>query len=87
MPDLGEGNVVKELDEELAGKVCLVTGESFNGDEDGRGGNDEGVQGMDSRCGKKGESNQLRVGQGCVGRFIRWSGWKIWHSYGGGLER
>ena len=87
MLDLGEGNVVKELDEELAGKVHLVTGESFNSDENGRGGNDEGVQGMDSRRGKKGESNQLRVGWGCVGRFIRQSGWEIWHLYGGGLER
>ena len=43
MLDLGEGNVVKELDEELTGEVSLVAGESFDGDENGRGGNDEGV--------------------------------------------
>ena len=49
MLDLGEGNVVEKLDKELTGDVSLVTGESFNGDEDGRGGNDEGVQSVDSR--------------------------------------
>ena len=49
MLDLGEGNVVEKLDKELAGDVSLVAGESFNGDEDDRGGNDEGVQSMDSR--------------------------------------
>ena len=43
MLDLGEGNEVQELDKELAGDVSLVFRESFNGDEDGRGGNDEGV--------------------------------------------
>ena len=50
MLDLGEGNVVEKLDKELAGDVGLVTGESFNGNEDGRGGNGEGVQSVDSRC-------------------------------------
>ena len=50
MLDLGEGNVVEKLDKELAGDVSLVTGEPFNGNEDGRGGNNEGVQSMDSRC-------------------------------------
>ena len=49
MLDLGKGNVVEKLDKELAGDVSLVTGESFNGNEDGRGGNGEGVQSMDSR--------------------------------------
>ena len=43
MLDLGEDDVIKELDEEMAGEVGLVTGEFFNSDEDGRGGNDEGV--------------------------------------------
>ena len=61
MLDLGEGNVVKELDEELAGDVSLVTGESFNGNEDGRGGNNKGVQSMDSRCQEENELGQLRV--------------------------
>ena len=50
MLDLGEGNMVEKLDKELAGDVGLVARESFDGDEDGRGGNDEGIQGMDSRC-------------------------------------
>ena len=50
MLDLGEGNVVEKLDKELAGDIGLVAGESFHGDEDGRGGNNKGVQGMDSRC-------------------------------------
>ena len=49
MLDLGEGNVVEKLDKELTGDVGLITGESFNGDEDDRGGNDEGVQSVDSR--------------------------------------
>ena len=87
MLDLGEGNMVKELDEKLASKVGLVTGESFNSNEDGRGGNDEGVQSVDSRHGKKRELDQLRVGWGHMGRFIKRSGWEIWHSYGGWLER
>ena len=50
MLDLGKGNVVEKLDKELAGDVGLVAGESFNSDEDGRGGNNEGVQSVDSRC-------------------------------------
>ena len=79
MLDLGKGNVVKELDKELAGKVGLITGESFDSEEDGRGGNDEGVQSVDSRCREKRESDQLRVGQGHVGRFIRGKHWEIWH--------
>ena len=79
MLDLGKGNVVKELDKELAGKVGLITGESFDSEEDGRGGNDEGVQSVDSRCREKRESDQLRVGQGRVGRFVRGRCWEIWH--------
>ena len=50
MLDLGEGNMVEKLDKELAGDVSLVVRESFNGTEDGRGGNNEGVQGVDPRC-------------------------------------
>ena len=79
MLDLGKGNMMKELDEELAGKVSLITGESFDSDEDGRGGNDKGVQSVDSRCREKRESDWLRVGQGCVGRFIERGCWEIWH--------
>ena len=49
MLDLGEGNMVEKLDKELAGNVGLVARESFDGDEDGRGGNDEGIQSVDPR--------------------------------------
>ena len=45
MLDLCECDVV----EELAGNISLVTGESFNGDEDGRGGNDKSIEGIDPR--------------------------------------
>ena len=41
---------------------------------------------MDAGCGEKADLNGCKVGWGQVGRFIRWSGWEIWHSYGGGLE-
>ena len=43
MLDLGESNEVQELDEELASEVSLVTRESFDSDEDGRGSDDKGV--------------------------------------------
>ena len=47
---MGEGNVMEKLDKELTGDVVLVTGEFFDSDEDDRGGNDKGVQSVDSRC-------------------------------------
>ena len=50
MLDLGKGNMVKKLDKELTGDVGLVARESFDGDEDGRGGNDEGIQSVDPGC-------------------------------------
>ena len=43
MLDLSKGDVMEKLDKELTGKVGLITGESFDGNEDGRGGNDKGV--------------------------------------------
>ena len=49
MLDLCECDVVEELDEKLTGDVSLVTGESFNCNEDGRGGNDESVEGINPR--------------------------------------
>ena len=79
MLDLGKGNVVKELDKELARKVGLVTGESFNSNEDDRGGNDDGVQSMDSRHREKSKLDWLRVGWGHVERFVRGRCWEIWH--------
>ena len=41
---------------------------------------------MNVRCGKEVDLDGDRVGRGGVGRFVRWSGQEIWHSYGGGLE-
>ena len=49
MLDLCKCNVVEELDKKLTGDIGLVTGESFDGDEDGRGGNDESVEGINPR--------------------------------------
>ena len=87
MLDLGEGGEVQKLDEELAGEVGLVSRESFNGDEDGGGGDNEGVQDVDSRGQEEGKSDRLRVRRGRVGRFVSVRGREIWHSYGGGLDR
>ena len=47
MLELGEGNVMEELDEELAGDVLLIGGEFFDGNEDGWGSDNKDVQGMD----------------------------------------
>ena len=41
--DLGEGDEMQELDEELASEVSLIAGESFDSNEDGRGGDDKDV--------------------------------------------
>ena len=41
---------------------------------------------MNMRCGEEVDLNGDRVRWGRVGRFVRWSGWEIWHSYGGGFE-
>ena len=41
MLELGEDNVVEELDQKLAMDVLLVWRESFNGDEDGGGSDSE----------------------------------------------
>ena len=43
MLDLGKSDEVQEVDEKLAGEVGLIVGESFDGNEDGRGGDDDGV--------------------------------------------
>ena len=49
MLDLGECDVVEELDKKLTGDIGLVTGKSFDHDKDGRGGNDESVEGINPR--------------------------------------
>ena len=41
--------MVEKLDKELTGDVSLVARESFDSDEDGRGGNDEDIQSVDPR--------------------------------------
>ena len=43
MLDLCECDVMEKLDKELAGDVCLVAGESFNGNEDGGSGDNKGI--------------------------------------------
>ena len=44
---LCECDVMEKLDKELAGDICLVTGESFDCDEDRGGGNDKSIEGVD----------------------------------------
>ena len=78
--------MVEELDQELARDVLLVGRESFNGNEDGGGGNGEDEESMDARHGEEVDLDGGCIRQGQVGRFIRGRGWEIWHSYGGGLE-
>ena len=46
MPELGEGDVMEKLDKELAGNVLLVRGESLNSNEDGGGGDEKDVEGV-----------------------------------------
>ena len=79
MLDLCECNMMEELNEKLTGNVCLIAGKVFDGDEDGRGGNDEGV---DLRCQEESNLDGLRVGQGHVGRFIRGRGQEVGHRKG-----
>ena len=50
MVDLCECDVMEELNKKLASDIHLEAGESFDGDEDGRGGNDEGIEGINPRC-------------------------------------
>ena len=75
------------MDEELAGDVSLITRESFDGNEDGGGGDNEGEQCVNSRGGEKFKPDRLRVGRGRVGRFVSARGDEIWHSYSGGFAR
>ena len=86
MLELGKGDVVEELDQELARDILLVWREFFDGDENGGGSNNEDEQGMDVGCGEETGLNGDRAGQGRVGRFVKQSGWEVWHLYGGGFE-
>ena len=52
MLELGEGDMMEGLDQELTGDVLLVRRESFNSKEDGRGSDDEDVKSVDARCGE-----------------------------------
>ena len=82
--DLCECNVVEELDEKLTGDISLVTGGSFDRDEDGRGGNDESVEGVNPRCQEESNPDGLRVGWGHMGRFVSGRGRKVGHGVGEG---
>ena len=84
MLDLCECNVVEELDKKLTGDVGLVIGESFDRDEDGRGGNDKSVEGVNLRHREESDLDGLRVGWGCVGRFISGRGQEVGHGVGEG---
>ena len=69
---------MEKLDKELADDVHLVARESLNCNEDGGSGNDESKESMNSRCREETGLDGLRVGQGCVGRFIRGRGQEVW---------
>ena len=84
MLDLCESDVVEELDKKLTGDVCLVTGKSFDCDEDGRGGNDKSVEGVNLRCREESNPDGLRVGRGHVGRFVSGRGQEVRHGVGEG---
>ena len=85
MLDLCECNVVEELDKKLTGDVGLVTGESFDCNEDSRGGNDESVEGVNPRHQEESNLDGLRVGRECVGRFVSGRGQEVGHGVGEGL--
>ena len=84
MLDLCKCNMVEELDKELTGNIGLVTGESFDCNKDGRGGNDESVEGINPRCREESNPDGLRVGQGHMGRFVSGRGWEVGHGIGEG---
>ena len=79
MLELGKSDVMEKLDQELTGDVLLVGRESFNGDEDSRGGDGKDEKSMYIGCGEEMDLNGDRVRQGRVGRFISGSGWEVWH--------
>ena len=86
MLELGKGNVMEELDQELTWDILLVGRESFNSNEDSRGGNGKDEESVDTGCGEGTDLNGDRVGQGRVGRFVSGSGQVVWHVLGGGVE-
>ena len=85
MLDLHKCDVMEELNKELAGDISLVAGESFNSNEDGRGGNDKGVEGINPRRQEESDPDGLRVGWGHVGRFISGGGQEVGHGKGEGV--
>ena len=64
MLELGKGDMMEELDQELTGDVLLVERKSFDSDEDGGSSNDKNVKSVDVRCGKGVDLNGHRVRQG-----------------------
>ena len=82
MLDLCKCDMMEELNEELTGDVCLVAGKVFDSDEDGRGGNDKGIEGVNLRCQEESNSEGLRVGRGHVERFVTGRGQEVGHREG-----
>ena len=76
---------MEELDKELASDVCLVAGESLDSDENGRSGNDKGVESINPRHREESNPDGLRVRWGHVGRFVRGRGRKVGHGKGEGV--
>ena len=72
MLDLCKCDVVEELDKKLASDIGLVARESFYSDEDGRGGNDEDVKGVDPGLQEESDLDGLRVGWGAYGKVHKW---------------
>ena len=79
MLELGEGDVMEELDQELTQDVLLVGRESFDSDEDSRDEDGKDEESVDVGCGEETDLNGDRVRQGQVGRFISGSGREVWH--------
>ena len=64
MLELGESNVMEELDQELTRDVLLIGGEPFNCNEDGGGGDDEDEKSVDTGSGQGADLYGQRVRQG-----------------------
>ena len=63
--------------------MSAVARESLNSNENGRGGNDKGIQGVDLRCQEE-KSDGLRVGWGQVERFVKGRDQEVGHGKEGG---
>ena len=57
MLELGEGNVMEELDQKLTRDILLVQMESFDSNEDDGGSDNKDEESMDVRCGEEADLN------------------------------